>query len=83
MKVSFDGLRKNLARSYNQLFEVIQMPHDEQIEELQKEELIDAMLSLRQDIGILLLMYDDENKDDMNCLIDEVELLNFEHEEDE
>ncbi len=82
MKVSFDGLRRNLARSYNELFRAIHEPYDEQIEELQKENIAEALQDLRQMIAVLLCVYDDDDKEDMNCLIDEIELLNFEPDEE-
>jgi len=76
MKISFDGLRMNLAKSYNELFCALRDSTDD-------EKQVEAMLSLRQNIGILLCMYDDSNKEDSNCLIDDIELLNFEPDEDE
>lgn len=65
MKMSFDGIRKTLAREFNDLVET----------DLSYEQRI-IMCNLRQTIGGLLCAYDSRDQpDDCNMLADEVELL--------
>jgi len=63
MKASFDGARRNLAHDFNKLAKT----------KLSKEQL-EVMMELRQDIGCLLCMYDDNCKDDMNDLSEKIKL---------
>jgi len=69
MKISFDGLRMNLARSYNSLVQSIPNPTEEQKE---------AIRYLRTNIGAFLCLYDDDDKEDMNMLLDEITLYEYE-----
>lgn len=54
MKVSFDGLRKGIARSYNDIATVFLDPKRE------KEDMADAIECLRQYAGTLLAIYGEE-----------------------
>ena len=75
MKLSFDGIRKNLARTFNDLVET----------ELSYEQR-EIMRDMRQIVGGLLCAYDPRDQpDDCNMLADEIELLPIadEAEEDE
>lgn len=76
MNVSFDGLRKNLARSFNEVCRNIVDGSEEDIEE--------ALMDLRSMIGALLACYDPSKQpEDFNMLADEVKLSSFGAEEDE
>ena len=60
MKISFDGLRRNIARAFN---DVVRDPSCENMEDL------------RMHIANLLAVYDDDVKGDCNELSDDVKLL--------
>jgi len=64
MNASFDGARKNLARSYNKLIRAMPEPDEEQC---------DVLTELHNDIVILLCMYTDD-MDNCHDLIDTVRL---------
>lgn len=73
MKLSFDGIRKNLARAFNELAET----------ELSPEQL-EPMRFLRQVVGGLLCAYDERDMPgDCNMLADKVELLPIPGEEED
>lgn len=75
MKVSFDGMRRNIARSYNEMaIKLKDIPLDEN----QKE----AIEQLRSNIGGLLCVYDDEVPD-CNDLSEMVELVSIDGKEQE
>lgn len=61
MKVSMDGLRRNLARSYSELVDHFNYlkKHDGVID---WEELEDMFLSLRQDIAVLHCVFTDDEE---------------------
>lgn len=67
MKASFNGARKNLARSFNRMAET-------NLDEHQREE----MIHLRQSVAALLCMYDPDNSKDCDELIDSVYLAEIE-----
>ena len=54
MKVSFDGLRKGIARSYNDIAAIFLDSGKE------KEAMAEAIESLRQYVGTLLAIYGEE-----------------------
>lgn len=63
MKVSFDGIRKNIARSYN---EVVRCFVDES-----EQETEEALMELRQRLRALMACYDPEKQpEDFNDLDD-------------
>lgn len=71
MKLSFDGIRKNLARSFNDLAET----------DLSFEQR-EIMREMRQIVGGLLCAYDPRDQpDDCNMLADSVELLEIPNED--
>ena len=64
MKVSFDGLRQNMARNFNDLVSDIRDLDRQDIEHLK-----DSVNFLRSSIGCLLACYDkDQQPDDFNDL---------------
>ena len=63
MKVSFNGLRMSIARTYNH---VASAETD--------EERKDAMEQLRQNLGALMACYDDSVLGDCDDLSDKIEL---------
>ena len=69
MRISFNGARKNLANAYNRL---ARSYTDSPCDTIDGDE---AMRDLRNSIVGFLCMYDDNDPDDCDCLIDEVELL--------
>ena len=72
MKLSFDGIRKNLARYFNELAET----------ELSFEQR-EIMRDMRGIVGGLLCAYDPRDQpDDCNMLADKVELVEIPEEED-
>jgi hypothetical protein len=73
VKLSFDGIRKNLAGAFNDLAST-------ELSDEQRE----IMRWMRQIIGGLLAAYDPRDQpDDCNMLADEVELLPISGEENE
>lgn len=73
MKLSFDGIRKNLARTFNDLAET----------DLSFEQR-EIMRDMRMVVGGLLAAYDPRDQPgDCNMLADEVELLPIPDEDDE
>jgi hypothetical protein len=54
MKISFDGLRKGIARSYNDIAVIFLDSGKE------KEDMAEAIESLRQYVGTLLAVYGEE-----------------------
>jgi hypothetical protein len=60
MKISFNGLRKNIARAFN---EVIREPNYSNMDEL------------RMHIANLIAVYDDDVQGDFDDLSDDVKLL--------
>ncbi len=69
MKVSFDGLRKNIARAYNDLAQSM-LNYDD------KETIDERMDDLRSMIGGLLAVYIPDDPDgDCNNLADDVKLI--------
>lgn len=77
MKVSFDGLRKNIAFDYNDVVDMVN-----QFEDLSPDaervlnNLRKSLNILRGSIGGLLACYDSEQMpDDFNDLSEQVELL--------
>lgn len=65
MKAAFDGMRKNLARSFNELI----MEYNYQIElENHKIELSEKLYNLRQFVGYMLCVYNDNIEGDFNDL---------------
>ena len=80
MKISFDGARKQLARSHNDLVESIRSldiygPKWEQ--EATLESLKENADRMRESVGAFLCMYDDSVEGDMTMLADDVELEPF------
>lgn len=71
--VSMDGLRRNIARSYNALVETLAYAyaHDYPID---REEIEEHMRELRQDIAILHCVYDD-NTEQFSNLTDEIDKI--------
>lgn len=63
MKVSVDGLRKNMTRDINQLFRVLEgvidmgLPYDD------RKELVKAFNQVAQDIGCFNCVYSEETED--------------------
>lgn len=78
MQVSMDGLRHNLARSYIELVEMLNdtFKHDWEID---KHELADKLLSLRQDIGVLHCIYctEREHFSDLSSETDKLDCIRF------
>lgn len=74
MRISFDGLRRNIARDFNSLVEEIR---DLDIDyEDQKSNLKELGNKLKETIGCLLACYDSEQiPEDFNDLSDEIKLL--------
>ena len=73
MKLSFDGIRKNLASAFN----------DMAATELSFEQR-EIMRDMRRFVGGLLCAYDPRDQpDDCNMLADEVELLPIPDDEDD
>jgi len=65
MKAAFDGMRKNLARSFNELI----TEYNYQIElENHKIELSEKLYNLRQFVGYMLCVYNDNIEGDFNDL---------------
>jgi hypothetical protein len=65
MKLSFDGIRTNLANAFNDMAETSLTP-----------EQLEPMRQLRMCVGGLLAAYDPRDQpDDCNMLADQVELL--------
>lgn len=72
MKVSFDGLRKNIAADFNVLVQEMQYLGDE----CSAKYLREYVNNLRGSIGGLLACYDSEQMpDDFNDLSGEIKLL--------
>lgn len=61
MKVSFDGLRKQIARDYNKIAYELSHAND-------PEDVAERMQELRRSISCLLCCYDDKCPDDINDL---------------
>ena len=86
MSISMDGLRHNLARSYNKVVRhlkehITDNLTDNECEELH-EELDEDFDELRQNIGFLLCVFDpDENDKDFTDMSEEID--NLEDFEDE
>lgn len=78
LTVSMDGLRRNLARSYNDLVETLAYAykHDHQID---REEIAEHLRELRQDIAILHCVYDEKTEQFSNLTdeIDKILIPNF------
>ncbi len=76
MKVSFDGIRKNIARAYN---EVVRCFVDES-----EEATENALMELRQMLQGLMACYDPEKQPgDFNELVDDVVLTSLRPDEEE
>lgn len=73
MKVSFDGLRKNIAQAYNDHARTINKLED--IDECELNELKETCEELRAMLGWLMLVQDDEEPDDCNDLSESVTLI--------
>lgn len=74
MKISFDGLRKNIALDLNNLIESVN--ESPNVSYLAENEIKPYLGSLRRSIGALLACYDrDQMPDDFNDLSDEIKLL--------
>lgn len=74
MKVSIDGLRRNLARAYNETAEAfndlpVTIPTDD------IDRMRDGLVNLRQYIGAMMCMYTDDPEDMCSNLADEAEEL--------
>lgn len=70
MKVSMDGLRCNLARSYSELVEYLRdyLPENN----IDEDQLQDLLLSLRQDIAVLHCIHQPEDEL-FNDMVDEID----------
>ena len=91
MKVSFDGLRMNLASDFNSLARLLgEIPlaalEVDQFNSLaqslagipQPEELRDALYALAGSVGFLMCVFNDHDAEDMNDLSDKQLVLSFE-----
>lgn len=68
MKISFDGLRKNIAEDFNALIETIKSSPS--------ADLCEDIGDLRASVGALLCCYDQlQMPDDFNDLSEEIKLL--------
>lgn len=75
MKVSFDGLRKNIAQAYNGLARTINNIDVDEINESTQSELNETCDELRAMLGWLMLVQDEDDKDDCNDLSESVKLI--------
>lgn len=77
MKVSFDGIRKGLARNYNALAESVgKLDFDDPSwkQEADLQEIMDNVNDLRDIVVTFLCIYNDDVEDDLNMIVDEVKL---------
>ena len=74
MKISFDGLRKNIADDFNELVkQIFQTLEDQDVEDLREH-----VGKLRGSLGGLMCCYDSNQiPDDFNDLSDEINLSNL------
>jgi hypothetical protein len=75
MKVSFNGLRKGIARTYNQI------AYDFLDPEKEKEDLSEAIESLRQYVATLIACTSDGNEEPFDSL--EIDLIKINNDKDE
>lgn len=80
--ISMDGLRRSLARNYNNLVGQLETEL-EKMDECDKWFIVEAILELRADIATLLACYDKRDMpEDWNMLYDEIKLESIDIEED-
>lgn len=78
MNVSMDGLRRNMARDFNELVSDLR-PIFDGITDPEMKQAIESLMELRSDIGALLACSDPrEQPKDWNMLADEIDLFEIE-----
>jgi hypothetical protein len=75
MKVSFDGLRKNIAEDFNSLISEFRYQNN-RLPENSYINIRDEIANLRKSLGCLMACYDTRDMpEDFNDLSEEIELL--------
>jgi len=89
MKVNFDGLRKSLSSSYNELIKYLnhmrELQTDRRYFKVNEIDLNNLLIDIKNEIAALNAIYSNDRKDEITDLSDLIKLenLNIERNKDE